>query len=101
MLVAVPKAAGLTKAMIDGKIFVPAKESLNAWGTIIGCVTIDCRSKTVVLEFDSRRPVDVIVGEQRFSLPPDGARLQRARPLNAVTSQSGDTTIVFGTVKVP
>jgi hypothetical protein len=101
MLVVVPKAAGLTKAMIDGKTFVPAKETLNPWGTIIACVTIDCRHKTVVLEFDSRRAVDVIIGEQRFSLPPDGARLQQARPDNAVTSQSGDTTIVFGKVSVP
>lgn len=101
MFVAVPGEAGLVKIEFEGKTFVPAKQSLNPWGTIFGCVTRDCRSMTVALDFDLKRPAQVVVGEQRFGLPPDGSRLENVRPATTVASQSGDTTIVLGKLKLP
>lgn len=99
--VSVPASAGLTKIEFEGKTFVPAKQSLNPWGTIFGCATRDCQSGTVTLDFDSRRPATISIGEQRFGLPPDGERFEKVRPAETVASQSGDTTIVLGKVKLP
>jgi hypothetical protein len=101
LLIAIPKEAGLVKITFGDKTFVPAKDSLNPWGTIFGCVTSDCRDGSVVLDFAARQPVNIVVGEQRFGLPPDGSRLEGVRPATTVASQSGDTTIVLGKVSVP
>jgi hypothetical protein len=101
MFVVVPKDAGLSVIAIEGKTFVPAADSLNPVGTIFGCLTNDCRSKSVTLSFASRRPVEIWIGEQRYGLPPDGTTLRKARPQTAIPSQTGDTTIIFGKVKLP
>ena len=101
MFVVVPKSAGLVRIEIEGKSFVPAKDSLNDAGTIFGCLTDDCRGKTVTLTFDSSNPMDILIGEQRYGLPPDGASLMRARPATAIASQTGDTTIVFARMSIP
>jgi len=100
-VVAVPKAAGLTRVAFGDRTFVPGKDTLNPWGTIFGCVTTDCASGTVVLDVASRKPFDIVIGAQRFELPPDGDRFERARPATTVASQSGDTTVVLGKVTVP
>ncbi|HEY4939873.1 MAG TPA: M20/M25/M40 family metallo-hydrolase [Rhizomicrobium sp.] len=101
MFVVVPNGSGLSRIEIAGKAFVPAKDSLNPVGTIFGCVTDDCRGMSVTLSFDSKRPVDIWLGEQRYGLPPDGAKLVQARPNTTIPSQNGDTTIVFGTLRLP
>jgi len=55
----------------------------------------------VTLTFNSTRPVELLLGEQRFGLPPDGQRLAAARGNLATTVRTGDTTIVFGGLRVP
>jgi len=97
----VPNGAGLNRVELEGRSFVPAPGASNPVGTIIGCVTRDCRNKSVTLQFDSKRPVDVLLGEIDYGLPADGARLESVRPNTTVASQSGDTTIVFGKLTLP
>ena len=96
VVVVVPKDAGLVRVTLDGKVFVPSLGNLNPAGTIIVCATDDCRAMTVTLDFASRKPVAVTVGEQRYGLPADGVKLVAARPATAMASQSGDTTVVYG-----
>ncbi len=97
----VPKDSGLTRAELDGHAFTPSAASLNPRGTIIACMTRDCPGKTVKLTFASRKPVEIALAEQRAGLPPDGAKLLKARPGTATAVQIGDTTIVYGKVKLP
>ena len=95
IVLVVPKEEGLLRAEIEGHVLLPAPRSLNPVGTIIACVTDDCRDKTVTLVFWSPGPKHILLGEQHFGLPPDGAWFQSLRPPEAIASQSGDTTIVF------
>jgi hypothetical protein len=99
MMVVVPKDAGLARAEIDGHSFTP--DTASGRDTVVACVTRDCRSKTIRLTFASRAPIDLTIGEQRYSLPPDGAKLGAARPATATKHQSGDTTLIFGKLRVP
>jgi len=101
IILVVPNGAGLNRVELEGRSFVPAPGASNPVGTIIGCVTRDCRNKSVTLQFDSKRPVDVLLGEIDYGLPADGARLESVRPNTTVASQSGDTTIVFGKLTLP
>jgi hypothetical protein len=101
MFVVVSKDAPLTGIAFEGHAFTPAKDSLNPLGTIFACVTGDCRGKSVKLRFATKRPVEIWLGEQRYGLPPDGAKLVAARPATAIPAQTGDTTIVFGKMKLP
>jgi len=95
IVVVVPKEEGLLRAEIDGHVLLPAARSLNPVGTILACVTADCRDKTMTLVFWRPGPKHILLGEQHFGLPPDGAKFQAARPADAIASQSGDSTIVF------
>ncbi len=95
MFLLVPKEEGLLRAEIDGHVFLPAPRSASPFGTIIACMTADCRNKSVTLVFWWRHPIHIAVGEQTFGLPPDGAKLASARPPEATPSQTGDSTIVF------
>jgi hypothetical protein len=96
VVVIVPRAAGLTRVEFRGKTFTPSPDALSPVGTVIACVTDDCRSMTVKLTFASRARTTFTLGEQDFGVPPDGARLVAARPVTAVRSQFGDNTVVFG-----
>ena len=99
VVIVVPKDSGLVSAQIDGHVFTPDPASLNPRGTIVICATTDCATKTVLLNFASRKPVDLLIAEQRQGLPQDGAAIVAARPAQATASQSGDTTTVLA--KVP
>jgi hypothetical protein len=101
MLLAVPKNSGLDRIEFEGKRFVPSPDANNPLGTIFGCVTRDCRNKSVTLHFADTHPVDLWLAEIDFAIPPDGEQLENARPPTTVASQSGDTTIVLGKVKLP
>lgn len=101
MFMLVPKDSGLVRAEIDGQSFAPSAASLNPRGTIIACMTRDCVAKTIKLTFDSRKPVEITLAEQRNGVPADGQGLIRARPATATAVQTGDTTIVYGKVKLP
>lgn len=101
MLLVIPKDSGLDRIEFEGKKFAPRPDATNPLGTVFGCLTRDCRDKKVTLHFASRRPVEVSIGEIDYGLPDDGARLEAVRPDTTVASQSGDTTIVFGKLKLP
>lgn len=101
IVVLVPKEAGLVRAAIDGRVFEPSADSLNPRGTIIVCATNDCRRKSMKLTFAARKPLDLLIAEQHYGLPPDGARLAGARPGTAIASQSGNSTIIFGNLHIP
>jgi hypothetical protein len=98
VVVIVPKSAQLTRVELRGKTFVPSPDALFPAGTVIACVTDDCRTLTLKLTFASRNRTTLTLGEQDFGVPPDGARLIAARPATAVRSQFGDNTIIFGTL---
>jgi hypothetical protein len=101
MFVVVPKDSALTSIEIEGKTFMVGESTINPAGTIFGCLTNDCSGKAVTLNFASAKPVDILIGEQRYGLPPDGAKLEAARPATTVPSQTGDTVIVFGKLRLP
>jgi hypothetical protein len=100
MFVVIPKGADLSRIDSDGHRFTPDKDSLNPVGTIFGCLTDDCRTRSVTLSFATKKPVEVWIGEQHYGLPQGGAKLLQARPANATAVQTGDTTIVFGKLKL-
>jgi hypothetical protein len=100
MFVVVPNGAGLTRIAIDGKSFRPSPQQVNPSGTIFGCLTDDCRSKSVTLGFDSHKPVTIWIGEQRYGLPPEGLKLVEARPNTTIPIQTGDSTIIFRQLKL-
>ncbi len=100
MLLAVPKDAALNWVEIGGQRFTPDKGSVSDRGTIIACVSADCRSQTITLDLASRKPLKLILAEERFGLPPDGQKIADARPGVAIASQSGDTVLVFKNVTI-
>jgi hypothetical protein len=101
MLLVVPRNSGLDRIEFEGKRFVPLPNAENPLGTVFGCVTRDCRNKSVTLHFAKTQPVEVWIAEIDYAIPPDGEQLENVRPATTVASQSGDTTIVFGKVKLP
>ena len=100
MLLVVPKDAALDRIEFEGRRLVPAPNASNPLGTVFGCVTEDCRNKKVTLHFRSARPVEVWIGEIDYGIPADGSRLESVRPDTTIASQSGDTTIVVGKLKL-
>jgi hypothetical protein len=101
VIVLIPNEAGLVGIEIAGKTLVPAKDGARPFGTVLACTTNDCREMSVTLDFDSRRAANIIVAEQRFGLPSDGAKLVKAESDLAVPVRTGDSTIVFGQLKLP
>jgi len=97
----VPNEAGLVRIGIAGTTLIPAKAAASPLGTVIACVTRDCRDLTVTLDFESSRRVSVLVGEQRFGLPADGAKLVKAAGDLVTPLRAGNTTIVFENLTLP
>jgi hypothetical protein len=67
----------------------------------IVCGTPDCGSAHLVLHLGSSRQVDIMLLAYRAGLPPDGAKLLKARPPEAVPSQGGDRTILAAKIAIP
>jgi hypothetical protein len=101
MILALPQAAWLKAIEIGGKRF----EAPGEWGAlpreIIVCSTDDCANKEITLELGAKKPVEIELVSQRYGIPPDGAKLQAARPRTAVVSQTGDTTVLINRVTIP
>jgi hypothetical protein len=96
MLIAVPKEAKLNWVEIGGQRMKTELPDRN----IIGCASADCRSQVVTLDLGSRGPVDLLIAEQRYGLPPDGEKIAAARPKEAIASQSGDTVLILKKVTI-
>jgi hypothetical protein len=45
-------------------------------------------------------PLDLVIADQTPGLPPEGARVARARPPGVVTQQEGDVTIFTRRVRI-
>jgi peptidase M28-like protein len=68
---------------------------------VVACMSRDCATAILALTMADDAPVDAILGEDRFGLPPEGARLLAARPKTAVQSQNGDGVLLISRLHVP
>ena len=92
----VPAEAKLQSLSLNGV-------TTEAFGTrtSIVCMTPDCGHANLILHLGSSDAVNLMLMARRRGLPPDGAKLQRARPADAVPSQNGDQTLLAATIAVP
>lgn len=92
----VPGSARLQSLTLNGV-------TTEAFGTrtAIVCMTPDCGHARLILHLGSPEPMNLLLTVRRWGLPPDGARLQRVRPADAVPSQNGDQTLLATTIAVP
>ena len=59
----------------------------------------DCATAHVVLQLGSSGPVNLVLVTYRSGLPPEGAKLLKARPPQAVPSQGGDRIILAAKIE--
>jgi hypothetical protein len=97
----IPNEAELIRIAIAGTTLIPAKAAESPFGTVLACVTDDCRSMTVTLDFETTRAASIIIGQQSYGLPADGAKLAQAGADLVTPLRTGNTTIVFRTVRLP
>jgi len=94
-------------------LIVPAEAKLQSF-TIAGvttqasgdrvtilCSTPDCATARMTLRLASSEPVSLQLLAQRRGLPPEGAKLLKARPPEAVPSRAGDRTILAANIAIP
>ncbi len=98
MLLIVPKDAALRVIDIHGEHVVAPKD--NNTYTVLACVSRDCATETVGLEFGSRRDITLTLVEDRYGAPDFAAKLVAARPKNAIPSQNGDVVALVNTIVV-
>jgi len=98
MLLLIPKDAELRAIDIHGE-HVPAPKG-DSGDTVLSCMSRDCATETVSLEFGSRKAVSLTLIEDRYSAPPFAAKLLAARPKSAIPSQTGDVVALVNTIKV-
>jgi hypothetical protein len=67
----------------------------------ITCATPDCAHTRVVLELASTDAFDLMLAAYSRGLPPEGARLLKARPSWAVPSYGGDRSVWTAKIAVP
>jgi hypothetical protein len=96
VMLVVPPEAALRSVTING-----VTAAAGAQRTAILCSTPDCAQARMVLRFGSSRPVELLLLANKRGLPPQGARLLKARPPEAVPSQAGDGTILAARIAVP
>jgi hypothetical protein len=94
-------------------LLVPAKARLRAvtigevttpvagGGLSITCGTPDCPNKQIRLELDSSEPLALTLYAYARGLPPEGARLLKARPPWAVPERGGDVTAWAAKIAIP
>lgn len=96
VMMIVPPEAALRSVTINGV-------SAEAQGqrTTIVCSTPDCAGARVVLRLGSSEPWELLLVAHKRGLPPQGAKLLKARPPEAVPSQAGDRTVLAARISVP
>jgi hypothetical protein len=95
IVVIVPNGSGLNWAEIGGQRLNVSGNAANPRGTIIACASYDCVGQTIKLDFNSTKPVEVMLAERHFGLPADGQKIAASRPPEAVASQNGDSVLVL------
>jgi hypothetical protein len=98
MLLVIPKDAELHEINIHGEHLVPPKG--DSGDTVLACVSRDCATETVGLEFGSRKAVPLTLIEERYGAPPFAAKIVAARPKNAIPSQNGDIVVLVNTLNI-
>lgn len=96
VMLVVPPEAALRAVTVNG-----VTAAADGARTTILCTTPDCAQARMVLELGSSRPVELLLLANHRGLPPQGATLLRARPPEAVPSQTGDRTVLAARIKVP
>jgi hypothetical protein len=92
----VPKEAQLQSLTLGG-VTVPAPPRQ----LLVRCGTPDCGHARMVLRLGSNAPVTLTLMSYRTGLPPQGAKLLKARPAAAQPSQTGDVTVLAAKLAVP
>jgi hypothetical protein len=96
VMLIVPAEAKL-RAVTIGGVTAPASGQRMS----IVCGTPDCASARLVLRLGSSVPVNFMLLAYRAGLPPEGAKLMKARPPEAVPSQGGDRTVLAAKIAIP
>jgi hypothetical protein len=96
VMLIVPAEAKL-RAVTIGGVTTPAYGQRMS----IVCGTPDCAGAHLVLRLGSSVPVNFTLLAYRAGLPPEGAKLMKARPPEAVPSQGGDRTVLAAKIAIP
>jgi hypothetical protein len=96
VMLVVPPEAALRSVTISG-----VTAAAGGQRTAILCSTPDCAQASMVLKFGSSRPVELLLLANKRGLPPQGARLLKARSPEAVPSHAGDSTVLAARIAVP
>ena len=96
VMLQVPAAAQMQLFSLNG---ITAKAP--AGPVTIVCATPDCGRAEMHLKIAAPGPVAVTLLSLTRGLPPDGAKLLSARPKTAVPSQTGDMTVLAGSIAIP
>jgi hypothetical protein len=94
----VPTASHLRNVEIGGNAIPTSGDEIRP--TVIHCVGADCIGKEISLTLARKGAVDLLVAEQRYGLPDDGAVLLAARGATGTPSRGGDTTIILAKHKI-
>jgi hypothetical protein len=92
----VPKDAQMQSLTLNGVTVAAPPRSL-----LIRCGTPDCGHARMVLHLASSVPLTLTLLSYRAGLPPEGAKLLKARPATAQPSQMGDVTVLAAKLAVP
>jgi hypothetical protein len=98
MLLLIPKDAELHSVDIHGEHVAAPKD--DSGDMVLSCMSRDCATETVSLEFGSRKAIALTLIEDRYGAPPFAAKLLAARPKSAIPSQTGDVVALVNTIKI-
>ncbi len=96
VMLAVPAEAKLQALTLAG-VTTPA----SGQRVVIICSTPDCSNARITLKLGSPDAASLLLLAQRRGLPPEGAKLLKARPAEAVPSRGGDRTVLAARIAVP
>lgn len=96
VLLMVPAEAKMQSLTVAGVTTQSSEDRVT-----IFCSTPDCATARMTLRLASSHPVSLQLLAQRRGLPPDGAKLLKARPPEAVPSRAGDRTILAANIAIP
>jgi hypothetical protein len=85
------------KSLTIAGLDAPAQGAVD---TII-CATPDCGRMRMILHLGTLMPFEILLRAVHQGLPPQGGALQKARPPEAVPSQTGDVTLLIRKIAVP
>jgi Peptidase family M28 len=99
-----PASSGLDSVRIEGQPIEPESPATrelysNNW-FLYACPAMPASGIQIEFSLPVGKPVEVLVADQSYGLPPEGAFLVNARPLTATRSQEGDVTVVTRRVQL-